>query len=68
MGIHFPAQVCESIGTGGVSVWDDVQRVPYAYFGVQWVGYDDPRSIKEKVSFALTSGRGNVIEDGPEPH
>ena len=42
-------QVCEYIKAGGVEVWDDLQRVPYVYLGDQWVGYDNPDSIKDKV-------------------
>jgi hypothetical protein len=31
-------------------VWNDEQKVPYAYYGDQWVGYDDLQSIEIKVS------------------
>jgi hypothetical protein len=31
-------------------VWNDEQKVPYAYHGDQWVGYDDLQSIEIKVS------------------
>lgn len=30
-------------------VWDDVQKVPYATAGNQWVGYDNEKSIQLKV-------------------
>jgi GH18 family chitinase len=30
-------------------VWNDEQKVPYAYHGDQWVGYDDLQSIEIKV-------------------
>ncbi|XP_026329984.1 probable chitinase 10 isoform X2 [Hyposmocoma kahamanoa] len=33
---------------------------PYAYSDNQWVGYDDPKSIKEKVEWALRQGLGGV--------
>lgn len=36
---------------GATLVWDNEQMVPYAYLGDQWVGFDDPRSFKVKVSF-----------------
>lgn len=31
---------------GATYVWDDEQKVPYAYLGDQWVGFDDERSIR----------------------
>lgn len=30
--------------------WQDEHKVPYAYKGDQWVGYDDIRSIEIKVT------------------
>ncbi|CAH4032079.1 unnamed protein product [Pieris brassicae] len=33
---------------------------PYAYSDNQWVGYDDPKSITEKVEWALRQGMGGV--------
>ncbi|XP_050672534.1 probable chitinase 10 isoform X2 [Leptidea sinapis] len=33
---------------------------PYAYSDNQWVGYDDPKSITEKVEWALRQGLGGV--------
>lgn len=35
---------------GGIYVWDNAMKVPYAYIGDQWVGFDDVRSIRNKVS------------------
>lgn len=40
---------------------DPVQRVPYAYKGNQWVGYDNERSIEEKVSYAKNKKLGGVM-------
>ncbi|XP_076460167.1 chitotriosidase-1-like [Babylonia areolata] len=54
-------EVCEYIKAGGEEVWDDLQCVPYVYLGNQWVGYDNPRSIKEKVSFAIQRSLGGVM-------
>ncbi|KAI5633063.1 glycosyl hydrolases family 18 domain-containing protein [Phthorimaea operculella] len=34
---------------------------PYAYSDNQWVGYDDPKSIAEKVEWALRQGLGGVV-------
>lgn len=33
---------------------------PYAFMDNQWVGYDDPKSITEKVEWALRQGLGGV--------
>lgn len=32
-------------------VWDSEQQVPFAYRGDQWVGFDDERSLKNKVFY-----------------
>lgn len=34
-------------------VWDNEQDVPYAYKGLQWVGYDNPESVAMKVSLKI---------------
>lgn len=37
-------EICEELQKGKWTVvYDDQQRVPYAYNGKQWVGYDDVR-------------------------
>ncbi|GAB6026993.1 hypothetical protein CHUAL_013659 [Chamberlinius hualienensis] len=35
---------------------EEEQRVPYAFMGSQWVGYDNPQSIAEKVQYLLDNG------------
>ena len=43
-------QVCENLARyGWKKVWIEDQKCPYAYGGDQWVGYDDPRSLRIKV-------------------
>ena len=43
-------QVCENLARRGwTKVWIEDQKCPYAYGGDQWVGYDDPRSLRIKV-------------------
>ncbi|KAK7112902.1 chitinase-3-like protein 1 [Littorina saxatilis] len=54
-------EICEYITNGGTEVWDDLQRVPYVYLGDQWVGYDNPDSINDKVNFALQHSLGGVM-------
>lgn len=45
-------EICENINKNGwTSTFDNSYQVPYAYKGNQWVGYDNPASIKLKVSF-----------------
>lgn len=37
------------------SKWQDDQKVPYAFNGNQWVGYDDKNSVTEKVNYAMSN-------------
>ncbi|BFZ13108.1 hypothetical protein BsWGS_16147 [Bradybaena similaris] len=37
------------------------QKVPYLVSGDQWVGYDSPASISEKVQFVLEQGFGGIM-------
>ena len=34
----------------GTQVWDDEQKIMYAYTGDEWYGFETPRSMTEKVS------------------
>lgn len=44
-------QICEFLRVENTTlVWDNEQQVPFAYRGDQWVGFDDERSLKTKVS------------------
>ncbi|CAH1974583.1 unnamed protein product [Acanthoscelides obtectus] len=42
-------------------VFDDEQKVPHAYHEDQWVGYDDPKSIKIKVAYAKSMNLGGIM-------
>ncbi|XP_053383728.1 acidic mammalian chitinase-like [Mercenaria mercenaria] len=42
-------RVCEMIRNGAIQRWDDEQKMAYAYMEDQWVGYGNPKSMKEKV-------------------
>ncbi|XP_076309101.1 putative chitinase 10 [Tachypleus tridentatus] len=44
-------EVCEMLKKGATYVWDDDMKVPYAYLGDQWVGFDDERSIRIKMKW-----------------
>ncbi|RUS87843.1 hypothetical protein EGW08_004376, partial [Elysia chlorotica] len=54
-------EICELIQHGGQEMWDAEQKVPYAISGDQWVGYDNGKSIAEKVKWAVTRGLGGVM-------
>lgn len=36
---------------GATYIWDDEMKVPYAVAGDQWVGFDDERSIRNKMQW-----------------
>ena len=42
-------QICDMMKNGGQVGFISEQRVPYIHRGNQWVGYDNPDSLKEKV-------------------
>lgn len=46
-------EVCDILKEGAVYYWDDEQKVPYAVHGDLWVGFDDERSIREKMKWLL---------------
>ncbi|XP_048487394.1 probable chitinase 2 [Plutella xylostella] len=41
--------------------FDSQARVPYAYNGRNWITYDDPNSLTEKVEYALAKDIGGVM-------
>ncbi|OWF44902.1 chitinase-3-like protein 1 [Mizuhopecten yessoensis] len=55
-------EICfDLINKGATTVWDDEQKSNYAYMEDQWVGYDDTRSVVEKVNYAGNLGLGGVM-------
>lgn len=42
-------------------MWDNEQKVPYSYKGNQWVGYDNPASVKLKAEYAKSKHLGGVM-------
>lgn len=46
-------EVCEMLKNGATYIWDEEQKVPYAVDGDQWVGFDDERSIRNKMKWLL---------------
>lgn len=43
-------EVCKLLKDGWTKEWNEEQKIPYAFKEDQWVGYDDPKSIKIKVN------------------
>ncbi|XP_076075265.1 putative chitinase 10 isoform X1 [Mytilus galloprovincialis] len=54
-------EVCENLANGWTRVWNDEQKVPYAYKGDQWVGYDDLESIQIKAEYIRQNGLGGSM-------
>ncbi|KAI0227441.1 hypothetical protein LSAT2_022121 [Lamellibrachia satsuma] len=54
-------EVCRFLAGGGTKVWDPVLKAPYAYKGNQWVGYDDPRSLKIKGAWLAKERFGGYL-------
>lgn len=42
-------KVCEMLRNGATYIWDDEMKVPYCVHGDQWVGFDDEKSIRNKM-------------------
>nr|AUM84818.1 chitinase-like protein 7 [Lutzomyia longipalpis] len=54
-------EICEMLLNGAVYVWDDEMKVPYLVSGDQWVGFDDERSIRNKMKWIKTGGYGGAM-------
>uniref|UniRef100_A0A2P2HWQ1 Chitinase 3 n=1 Tax=Hirondellea gigas TaxID=1518452 RepID=A0A2P2HWQ1_9CRUS len=54
-------EVCEHLRTGGVYVWDEEMQVPYMVKDNLWVGFDDERSIRNKMNFVINNGYGGAM-------
>lgn len=53
-------EICEFLREDNTTlVWDNEQMVPFAYRDDQWVGFDDERSLKTKVSTPLRTIKKN---------
>ena len=49
-------EICEMLLQGASYVWDEEMQVPYLVQGDQWVGFDDERAIRNKMSWIKTNG------------
>lgn len=46
---------------GAAYVWDDEMKVPYLVQDDQWVGFDDEKSIRNKMTWLKSSGYGGAM-------
>ncbi|CAH1107644.1 unnamed protein product [Psylliodes chrysocephalus] len=42
-------------------VWDDEQKVPYKYYGSQWLTYENERSIAIKTKYIVSQNVGGIM-------
>ena len=49
-------EVCQMLLEGASYIWDNEMKVPYLVKGDQWVGFDDERSIRNKMEWVKTNG------------
>lgn len=54
-------EVCEMLIEGANYVWDDEMQVPYLVQGDQWVGFDDEKSIRNKMKWIQSNGYAGAM-------
>jgi len=55
-------EICDFLHKDNTTlVWDNEQQVPFAYRDLQWVGFDDERSLKTKTKWLKTEGFGGIM-------
>lgn len=53
-------EICSTINSW-TRRWEDTQKVPYAFKGNQWVGYDDLDSLPYKLNYILANNLGGAM-------
>jgi GH18 family chitinase len=54
-------EICEKLSQGWIRVWQEEHKAPYAYSGVNWVGYDDIESLTIKVDYLKSKKLGGAM-------
>jgi chitinase len=54
-------EICEMLLQGAEYIWDDEMKVPYLVKGDQWVGFDDERAIRNKMSWVKENGYAGAM-------
>nr|XP_018905689.1 PREDICTED: probable chitinase 3 [Bemisia tabaci]XP_018905690.1 PREDICTED: probable chitinase 3 [Bemisia tabaci] len=54
-------EICEMLKNGATYIWDDEMKVPYCVAGDQWIGFDDERSIRNKMDWIKTNGYAGAM-------
>lgn len=58
-------QICNEFNRGGwTGVYDYEQQSPYAFKGNQWIGFDNPQSIRAKSEYAVSKNLAGVMMYG----
>jgi len=59
--LFYLCQICEMLHNGAAYVWDDEMKVPYLVYNDQWVGFDDEKSIRNKIHWLKSKGYGGAM-------
>ncbi|ERE88952.1 acidic mammalian chitinase-like protein, partial [Cricetulus griseus] len=53
--------ICTFLKNGATQVWNAAQQVPYAYYGNEWVGYDNIKSFLIKAQWLKKNRFGGAM-------